>query len=74
MCIVTICYPACDVISFKIKLSFLIKLFSYMVKNSGQKFKYLANDELLTWIKKHFSSILQGFQSLEIILDLKVDL
>ena len=45
-----------------------------MVKNSGQKFKYLANDELLTWIKKHFSSILQGFQSLEIILDLKVDL
>ena len=39
MCIATIC----DAINFEINLSFLIKAFSYMIKNSEEKFKYLKN-------------------------------
>ena len=39
MCIVIICSPVCDVISFEI--SFLIKLFYILTKKLWQKFKYL---------------------------------
>ena len=45
ICIVIGCYPACDVINFRINFSFLIKSFSFMTKNVGQKCKS----------KKHFS-------------------
>ena len=43
MCIVIACYPVCDIMSFKIYLSFLIKPFFCMGKKSEQKFKYLKN-------------------------------
>ena len=43
MCTVINCYPVCDVINFEIYLSFLIKSFSYMTKNSEQKRKFLKN-------------------------------
>ena len=33
ICIIIICFPVDDVISFVINLSFLIKLFSYMTEN-----------------------------------------
>ena len=33
-----------DVIDFEINLIFLIKLFSYTTQKSGQKFKYLENE------------------------------
>ena len=43
MCIATVCYSGCDVINFKINIIFLVKPFSYMTKQSKQKFKYLEN-------------------------------
>ena len=39
--------PGCDVINFGINLIFLIKLFSYMIKKSKQKFEYLENERAL---------------------------
>ena len=45
MCIVIVYYPACDVINFETYLSFLIKTFSYMTKNSEHKFSYLKNEK-----------------------------
>ena len=62
MCIVIICCPDCDVINLEIKLSLLIKPFSYMTKKSGQKCKCLENEKN----KKHFSSFHQKLsQTLE---------
>ena len=52
MCIAIVCCPLCTVIHFEINLSLLIKQFSYMIKKSGQKCKYLKNEksfQLLTW-------------------------
>ena len=43
VCIVIVCYPFFDVKSFKFYLSFLIPPFSYLIKNSEQKLKYLKN-------------------------------
>ena len=57
MCIVVICFPVYDAINCEINLVFLIKLFSYVTKKSGQKFKYLKKEK---WNKKHFSSFLKG--------------
>ena len=37
MCIVIICFSACDVINFEINLSFLIQPFSYMKKQVKTK-------------------------------------
>ena len=45
MCIVIVFYPVCDVINLEIYLSFLIKPFSYMTKNSEEKLKYLKNEK-----------------------------
>ena len=45
ICIVIICYQVCDVIYFEIDHSFLITRFSYMTKRSGQKIKYLNNEQ-----------------------------
>ena len=39
----TVCLPG--VISFEIRLIFLIKPFFYMAKKSAQEFKYLENKE-----------------------------
>ena len=44
MCIITNCRPVSEVANFEINLSFLVKPFSYKIKKSWQKFKYL-NDE-----------------------------
>ena len=43
--ITVICCPVCDTINFEIYLSFLIKPLLYIIKKSGQKFKYLKNDK-----------------------------
>ena len=43
MCIIIICFPVYDVINFEINFNFLIKLFYYMAKKSGQKFVYLSD-------------------------------
>ena len=44
MYIVIICFPVYKVINFEINLSFLIKLFFCLTKQSDQKFKYLNNN------------------------------
>ena len=41
MCIVVTCCPVCGVMNFEINLIFLIMLFFYITKTSGQKCKYL---------------------------------
>ena len=73
MCFAIICLPGCDVINFEINLIMLIKLFLYMTKKSGQKFKYLENEKSF-YNKKHFSSFLKGFQVAKIASDLRVRL
>ena len=45
MCIATVYWPGCDVISFEINLIFLIKSFFYLTKKSRQKCKYLKNEK-----------------------------
>ena len=45
MCIIILFFIVLDIINLEIiNLSFLIKPFSYMTKKSGQKFKYLKNE------------------------------
>ena len=44
MCIITACFPDCDVISFEIIFIFLIRPFFYTAKKSRQKVKYLENE------------------------------
>ena len=71
MCIAIVCFPGCNVISFEINLIFLIQLFFYITKNSKQKGKYLEKKkELLKWNKKHFSSVLKGFQWSKVYRDI----
>ena len=72
MCIAIICFPVCDVINFEISFEIPIKLFSYVTKKSGQKFKYIKNESF--WNKMDLSSFLNGFQLLETVLDLRVSL
>ena len=43
ICIVIICCPVGDVTIYEIRIGFLIKRFSYTIKNSEPKFKYLKN-------------------------------
>ena len=66
MCIVIISCPVCDVTSwiFEIKLSFLVKLFSYLIKKSGQKFKYPKTKAVTQTcsVKKVFLEISQNSQ------------
>ena len=54
MCIAIVCFPSCDVIF--LNLTFPIKLFFYMIKNSKQKFKSWERREIFRWNKKHFIS------------------
>ena len=65
MCIVIICCPVCDIINLEINHNFLIKPFSYITKNSGQKCKSPERKEVL----KAFLIILKGFQLSEIVSD-----
>ena len=59
--------------TFEIYLSFLIKPFSYMTRNSEQKLKFVKNEKSLRWNKKLFSSFLKDFQKMpEIVLNLTV--
>ena len=46
MCISVVCCAACDIITFKTNLSFLIKPFSFMIKSvkKNQKFKCFKNE------------------------------
>ena len=43
MCIAIVCLPGDEIINFEINLSFFIKPFSYMLKNSGQNIQYFKN-------------------------------
>ena len=43
MCIAIVCFTVCDVINFKVDLTFLIKPFFCMTKKSRQKLSYLGN-------------------------------
>ena len=45
MFIAIACYPVCDFRIFEIYLSFPIRAFSYMSKNSEQKLKYLKKEK-----------------------------
>lgn len=43
MCIVNACLPGYGIINFEINLIFIIKPFSYLIKNSAQKIEYFKN-------------------------------
>ena len=62
MCIAIVFKPGCDVINFKVNLTFLIKPFWYMAKKSMQKLKYLENGKSF-WdeIKNFFHHFLRAF-------------
>ena len=45
MYIAIVCFPGCNVINVEINLTFLIKLFFYIIKMPGQKFEYLENEK-----------------------------
>ena len=45
ICTVIICCPVCEVINFETNFSFLVKLFFYVTKKSGQNCKYLKNEK-----------------------------
>ena len=65
MCIAILCKPGCDVMSFEIKLIFLIKPLFYMTKNSRQKSKYLEKE-------KSFQSQIKGFRLEKVVSGLGV--
>ena len=63
MCILIICYLACDVINFETNLRFLIN--PIFLHNQKVRTKILISEEqkeLLTRNSKHFSPFLKGFQ------------
>ena len=45
ICFTIICFPVYGIINYETNLSFLIKLFFYMTKKSGEEFKYLKNEK-----------------------------
>ena len=45
MCIVIICCPGCDVISFEVNYNFLTNPRFYLPEKSGQKCKYLNKEK-----------------------------
>ena len=59
MCIVIIRDPVCNVINFQIKLGFLIKPFSHMIKKSQKKLNILRTTYLFFNLKKII--IFKGF-------------
>ena len=72
MGIIIVCSLVCDVINFKIDLSFLIKLFSYMTEKPEEKIYVLEKKELSKWNKKHFWLFLKDAQLPEIVLYVRV--
>ena len=62
LCIVIICFPVFDVINFEIYHNFLIKLFSYVTKKSGQKFKYIEDDKIFNHEIKIFFINFKGIE------------
>ena len=72
ICIAIVCYQACDVINIEINPTLLVKPFFYITKTTRQKFKYLENEK--SFLEKHFSSFLKGFQVPKIVSDLRVHL
>ena len=44
MHIVTVCFPGSEIMNFEFNYIFLNKPFSYMIKDSKQKLKYLENE------------------------------
>ena len=54
MCIVITCRQVCAVMNLKINLSFLTRSVFYITKKSGQKCKYLKNEQSLHEIKSVF--------------------
>ena len=64
MCIASICISCCEAMNFEVNLMFLIKLFFLHNQKVMTKIEISwERKELLRWNKKHFSSILKGFQS-----------
>ena len=60
MCIVTVCYPGCDVISFQVNLSNQ----AFLSLDQKLKRKMLIawkRKEVLRWNKNHFSLFLKSF-------------
>ena len=57
MCTAVVCFPGCDVINFEINFVFLMIHFSYMTKNSREKFIYVENKKLFFIIKSIFHHI-----------------
>ena len=75
MRITTVFYLSCDVMDFEINLIFLIE--SFFLHDQKVMTKILISwewKELLKWDKKHFLSILKGFQLLKIVSHLRVRL
>ena len=60
MCIVIVCYPVYDVINFEIKLSFLIKPFSYMTKMSGLNLNIFRTKRTFKIKQKAFFIVFKG--------------
>ena len=64
MHIANVCKLDCDAMNFEVNLIFLISLFSLHDQKILTKTEISWEwNELLRWNKKHFSSILKGFQS-----------
>ena len=61
LCIMIICFPVCDIINFETNLSFLIKLFLYITKKSGQNCKQLKKKAALVMKQKVFFINCKGF-------------
>ena len=67
--IVTVCFSGCDVITFGMNLTFLIKQFFYLTKKSrGKCWERKKN----IWWKKIFWSFLMGFQLPKVFSELRV--
>ena len=66
MCIAMVCNPGCDVMNSGVRLTFLIKSFSYLTKMSLQKLKYLENETILKTKQKTFSIIFKGLSMKQI--------
>ena len=45
ICVVIPCFPVYDIKNFEIKLGFLIKMFLYITKKSGQIYKYRKKEK-----------------------------
>ena len=58
----------CDAIKSEINPIFLIELFFYMIKNSRQKFKYLAMKTEISWNENHCLSFLKSCQMSKIFV------